>query len=283
MKFIIGVFLAVVPVSAAQAQPAPQEQAASAGFQAVKRYKIVPGDTLWSLAGRYYGDPRKWSRIHEANPEVVKDPHWIYPSGEIVIPDVTEEIKPSAAPVQETVPASGPVREEVDDAVAEAPEPAVSPETDVSTAPADVEPVIAAPAPLPPSGRTGIRVPDLSDEMPEDVKGGYPSMLTAAVPADWKEDGKVLSAREEDEGEGLAVKGETVKIKLKPDSFIMPGDILTAYRRGNKLKDKKTGEKALELQKLAVLKILSVAERDAVAVIVRMNSAVEAGDVVKKE
>lgn len=36
-----------------------------------KRHRVVSGDTLRALAGRYYGDPNLWERIYEANPDKV--------------------------------------------------------------------------------------------------------------------------------------------------------------------------------------------------------------------
>jgi hypothetical protein len=52
---------------------------------------VVPGECLFVIASyrQYYGDPSKWRRIYEANKDLIKDPHWIYPGQELVIP--TEE------------------------------------------------------------------------------------------------------------------------------------------------------------------------------------------------
>jgi len=41
-------------------------------------YTVRPGDTLWGITGRYYGNPYEWPRIWSYNPEVT-NPHWIYP------------------------------------------------------------------------------------------------------------------------------------------------------------------------------------------------------------
>ena len=36
-----------------------------------KRHKVEAGDTLRSLAGKYYGDPNLWEKIYDANPDAV--------------------------------------------------------------------------------------------------------------------------------------------------------------------------------------------------------------------
>lgn len=41
-------------------------------------YTVVPGDTLWGVAGRFLSAPERWSEIWDANPGV-KNPNLIYP------------------------------------------------------------------------------------------------------------------------------------------------------------------------------------------------------------
>lgn len=56
-----------------------------------KIHIVKKGDTLWDLAGYYYNNPFIWRNIYNANIEKIKDPHWIYPGQEFIIPDILED------------------------------------------------------------------------------------------------------------------------------------------------------------------------------------------------
>jgi hypothetical protein len=47
-------------------------------------YTIVAGDTLWALAGKFYGNPYLWPQLWERN-QYIKDAHWIYPGDPLLI------------------------------------------------------------------------------------------------------------------------------------------------------------------------------------------------------
>ena len=52
----------------------------------VEFYEVAKGDTLSGIAKKFYGDPMMYTRIFEANREVIKDPEKIYPGQKIRIP-----------------------------------------------------------------------------------------------------------------------------------------------------------------------------------------------------
>lgn len=51
-----------------------------------KMYTIVSGDSLSKIAKHQYGNASAWTKIFEANKDVIKDPDKIFPGQEIKIP-----------------------------------------------------------------------------------------------------------------------------------------------------------------------------------------------------
>ena len=49
-------------------------------------YEIVSGDTLGAIAKKFYGKASAYTRIFEANREIISDPNKIYPGQKIRIP-----------------------------------------------------------------------------------------------------------------------------------------------------------------------------------------------------
>jgi nucleoid-associated protein YgaU len=62
------------------------EPVAQEPVEKVEYYEIVSGDTLGGIAKRFYGNASKYTRIHEANKELIPDPNKIYPGQKIKIP-----------------------------------------------------------------------------------------------------------------------------------------------------------------------------------------------------
>jgi hypothetical protein len=64
---------------------ATSAQAASCAFlpNAPDQHKVVKGDTLWDISGRFLEHPWCWGQVWGLNREEIRNPHWIYP-GQIV-------------------------------------------------------------------------------------------------------------------------------------------------------------------------------------------------------
>jgi LysM repeat protein len=85
---------------------AAYQRAESSVKQAASQtYVVKPGDTLWSIAQRFYGDPFKWRAIYDANQEI-SNPNVIDPGQQLTIPGA------SSTPSTDAVSAS-PVHQEV--------------------------------------------------------------------------------------------------------------------------------------------------------------------------
>lgn len=62
----------------------PQPQAARP-----KVHEVQSGDTLSSIANKYYGEANAYQRIFEANRPMLSDPDEIYPGQVLIIPEKT--------------------------------------------------------------------------------------------------------------------------------------------------------------------------------------------------
>ena len=49
-------------------------------------YVVRPGDTLWAIAKKYYGNGAQYPKIFNANRDKIKNPNLIYPGQKLVIP-----------------------------------------------------------------------------------------------------------------------------------------------------------------------------------------------------
>lgn len=62
-------------------EPAPAVNPKSNGTHVVQ-----PGDTLWAIAKKYYGNGNQYPKIVNANKDKIKNPNLIYPGQKLVIP-----------------------------------------------------------------------------------------------------------------------------------------------------------------------------------------------------
>lgn len=57
-----------------------------AAAQEVEQYTVQAGDTCGTIAERYYGSPRRYDRIHEANPDLGPMPHRLHAGQVLTLP-----------------------------------------------------------------------------------------------------------------------------------------------------------------------------------------------------
>jgi hypothetical protein len=60
-------------------------------------YVVKAGDTLWSIAQQFYGNPLMWSHIYYANQSQIHDPNEIYPGQQFTIPQAGTTTSTSAS------------------------------------------------------------------------------------------------------------------------------------------------------------------------------------------
>jgi LysM repeat protein len=102
---------AAVAGQAYAARAAAPAQAAAAGrpvytdalvihHEPARRYTVRTGDTLSSIALRFYGSRARWPLIYQANKSVIKNPDSIFPGEVLTIPDkaARQAAAPPAAP-----------------------------------------------------------------------------------------------------------------------------------------------------------------------------------------
>lgn len=65
----------------------PDADGAASGSARGKVYVVLPGENLWTIARKFYGDGRLWERIYWANRELISDPRHIFGGQRIVIPE----------------------------------------------------------------------------------------------------------------------------------------------------------------------------------------------------
>ncbi len=64
---------------------APEKHAAADPIDPTGFVAVGPGDTLWTIAARVYGDAREYTKILQANPDV-KNPNLIFPGMTLTLP-----------------------------------------------------------------------------------------------------------------------------------------------------------------------------------------------------
>lgn len=81
-KMVVVITDESVPTAVAKKEePAPSVNPKSNGTHIVQ-----PGDTLWAIAKKYYGNGNQYPRIVNANKDKIKNPNLIFPGQQLVIP-----------------------------------------------------------------------------------------------------------------------------------------------------------------------------------------------------
>jgi len=65
-----------------------------------QKYTVEKNDTLQKISMKFYGTTKKWTKIYNANKDVLKGPNKVYPGQTLNIPD-TGEAKPAAETLSE--------------------------------------------------------------------------------------------------------------------------------------------------------------------------------------
>ena len=76
-----------VPVEPVRAEPPrPPVSTETPTPAAGRSYTMQPGDTLYTLARRFYGDGKLWTKIYEANKDKIRDVYDIPVGTQLTIP-----------------------------------------------------------------------------------------------------------------------------------------------------------------------------------------------------
>ncbi|MBL8023693.1 MAG: LysM peptidoglycan-binding domain-containing protein [Elusimicrobia bacterium] len=284
---------AVVPVPGAGTHvtpvvspPSPEPDSAGLTF-----HRVVKGDTLWDLAGSYLNNAFLWPKIFEANKKIIKDPHWIYPDQEFLIPSVV------AAAKMDLPPAPSSVEEAMDYVEEVVPEEVVgASEPEVVTVPVVTEEAGGAVEPSAP-----VAVDTLVDEgFQEDgafakdereaikkrsqaVPGaGFMGGVADTFLADenWEYDGYVLRDRDQ---RMMISQGDVVYLNIGAAAGVKEKMMAHVYRVGKKVRDPYLKKKTVRMIKRVgtVMVTGQVNEEGCTAVVTNSLEPIRVGDIVK--
>jgi Tfp pilus assembly protein FimV len=97
------VYTARVPAPAVAAPRQADTDALVIHHEAARRYTVRPGDTLSSIAQRFYGSTADWLGLYQANRSVIKNPNVIYPGEVLDVPYDPPARSATSAPAASTV------------------------------------------------------------------------------------------------------------------------------------------------------------------------------------
>lgn len=231
-----------LPVTAgAQVRPV-QSPDTSDGNRTV--HTVQRGETLWALSRSSMGNPFRWPELWRLNAGVVKNPHWIYPGNQLVLPGR------SAAPRGMEMPAD------------------TMPEQSVFLHRAEAPPTRSSPAAVLPTAPTrAVRdrmmeffaAPYLVDR--RRLEGTGRVIQSADVPG-------IAAAKARDRIQFI----EEVALTLPPGTSAAPGSSFLSFRRGPRL-----SKESVVLLPTGIFRITSVSGSAAKARLMRQFDVVMVG------
>lgn len=281
-------------VSAENAQPQETPQATS------KPYIIQPGDCLWLIADRFYKNPWRWKEIWQSN-KYIKDPHWIYPKGELFIPEITEamaeKIEPMETPQEETEQVSEPQEQEEAAEVKSSAEEAAK-EEEVKEEPSQAEEAEVAEIVQVQEEKEEVEQAEVTEELPVVEKEAQKksSFLGGSdedknkerkvfgrsfiIPKDWVFDGYICGDRDD---KIMIAQGDVVYLDIGKSGKIKPKEKGVIYRREKEIFSPETGDLLGEMIKeIGTLVVAEeIQEKTATAMINLSREPIQIGDIVR--
>jgi nucleoid-associated protein YgaU len=250
-------------------------------------YTVKKGDTLSSLAKKFYQTPLHWTKIWEANKTAIKDNYAIYPGQVLTIPDKSAPVPPvPPAPAQKAEQPAGAscTPEKISLKANEAPAAPVQQGPAEDEAPAAEAPATGNTEPA--AAATGA----VAEEAPAAAVPAAPAAAVVAqkqgfggesfvAPRSWEIDGLVIG----DKDKKLMISdGDTVYVNLGEDR-VKPGLQCMVYRKKDKVKDPYTREMVgYEVHRVGRIEITRDVGRDvSSAKVVTAYEPIEVGDIVK--
>lgn len=233
------------------------------GIEVDKRHHVQKGDTLWDLAMKYYSDPFKWGLIYNANIDAITNPDLIYPEEGFLIPGIKEKIIPKTLPIPEIKVVEKVEVEEIIDTI---------PTVEVE----EIEVIVEV------KKTRKFKIPELSEEMPDDQMEWSAMLETELVDKNWSGEGLVVGKEDKQEEDSLAFGGDVVIIKMKFSKTATIGHILSIYKFGAEVHDDNGKFMGNKIQKVGIVEVIEVNKRIVKAVVVQANSAIMKGMIVKK-